>query len=63
MKGFNKFWLFVLFSSFLFLSSCENAELNNCKEKASALWDNSQNPANKNAAYWQAVEKCKEKYQ
>jgi len=63
MKRLNTIWLFALFSSFLWLSGCENADLRDCKEKASALWDNSKNHANNNAAYWQAIEKCKEKYQ
>lgn len=63
MKGLSKLGLFALLSSFLWISGCGNSEFRDCKEKASALWDNSDKPSNNNAAYWQAIEKCKEKYQ
>lgn len=46
----------------LCISACENAELKNCKKEASKLWDASQDDPKKNKAYWNAIERCKEKY-
>jgi hypothetical protein len=44
------------------LNGCENAELRECKEKASQLWDSTKDNPKDNKAYWDAIERCKEKY-
>lgn len=44
------------------LSGCENAEMNQCKEKASKLWDPKEDDSKKQKAYWNAIKKCKEKH-
>ncbi|QCU89848.1 hypothetical protein [Thiomicrorhabdus sediminis] len=54
--------LSLLFSSSIALSGCFKSDLKKCIDKQSYLWDNTQNPAHKNKAYWDAVAACKEKY-
>lgn len=54
--------LFSLFIAFTMLSGCENAEMNQCKEKASKLWDPKEDDSKKQKAYWNAIKKCKEKH-
>jgi hypothetical protein len=45
------------------LTGCESKEYTDCKNRASALWDNTQGgDPHKNDAYWAAIKKCKEKY-
>ncbi|WP_024850991.1 hypothetical protein [Hydrogenovibrio kuenenii] len=45
------------------LSGCESAEYTACKDRASALWDNTKGgDPHKNDAYWAAIKRCKEKY-
>lgn len=44
------------------LVGCGNAELQECEDKASKLWDPKQNDSKKQKAYWDAIKKCKEKH-
>jgi len=45
------------------LTSCSNAELDSCKDKASKLWDSSSNASKAdNKAYWDAMKRCETKY-
>ena len=47
----------------LAISGCESPEYMACTEKASALWDTSEDRSERQKAYWCAIERCKEKYQ
>lgn len=47
----------------LMISGCENPEYIACTEQASALWNTSEDRAEKQKAYWRAIETCKEKHQ
>ncbi len=59
----SRFILVSLFTtSLVMLNGCENAELRECKEKASQLWDSTKDNPKDNKAYWDAIERCKEKY-
>lgn len=52
----------IVLMPLLVLSGCENAELQACKDNASKLWDAKKDNPKDNKAYWDAIERCKEKY-
>lgn len=45
------------------LTGCESQEYTDCKNRASAMWDNTQGgDPHKNDAYWAAIKNCKDRY-
>lgn len=57
-----KFFTPILLSAMLV--GCFNPELDECKSKASKLWDNSSLQKHKdgNKAYWRAIKRCEKKH-
>lgn len=64
----NRIMLRTIFVSFfisgvsVLLTACGNPELDECKAKASAYWDSTKDDPKDNKAYWDAIERCKERY-
>lgn len=44
------------------MTGCGNAELDECKAKASAYWDTTKDNPKDNKAYWDAIQRCKDRY-
>lgn len=52
----------TLVSVVFLLAACENAELKQCEKEAGKLWKTNAITKEDNLAYWQAIERCKKKY-
>jgi hypothetical protein len=61
-KGPTKRLTGILLISLLCLSACENAELKNCLDQQSALWNSAAKDPAANQAYWKGIEQCKQAY-
>lgn len=56
------FITFFLSSLSVLMTGCGNAELDECKAKASAYWDTTKDNPKDNKAYWDAIQRCKDRY-
>ena len=54
---------FIILGVVFTMTSCSNAKLDTCKEKASKLWNNNKTATKAdNKPYWNAIKRCEKKY-